>query len=142
MNNYNDMTIRKTIFFLCLQAMLLLSCGKPENGGENNTEGPVTPVEQEGIKRGDPIQVVDGKVRFYLDFKEDGIFRTLGVKADLTKDYTLTVGGKEYAVTADEDGSAFAEVAVNTAAVYNASVVSGTSKAYYGSSPYIGFCIS
>ena len=141
MNNYNDMTIRKTIFFLCLQAMLLLSCGKPENGGENNTEGPVTPVEQEGIKRGDPIQVVDGKVRFYLDFKEDGIFRTLGVKADLTKDYTLTVGGKEYAVTADEDGSAFAEVAVNTAAVYNASVVSGASKAYYGSSPYIGLIL-
>ena len=141
MNKNDDMTIRKTFFFLCLSAVLLFSCGKPETGGEGNTEEPSAPGQQEGIKPGDPVQVVDGKVRFYLDFKEDGIFRTLGVKADLAKDYTLAVGGKEYEVTSDEEGRAFAEVAVNPAAFYNASVVSEASGPYFGSSPYIGLIL-
>ena len=77
MNKKDDMTIRKTFLFLCLSAVLLFSCSKPENGGEDNPEEPGTPVQQAGIKPGDPIRTVDGKVRFYLDFKEDGIFHTL-----------------------------------------------------------------
>lgn len=123
-------------FFLILASgLVLLSCSKKTTGTDSPDE-PDDPNIEETDKPGEPIHVVDGKVKFYLKFKEGGVCDASGAVFKPGNGQTVTVGGKEYPVEKDENGNYFIEATANQTATYNASMLVPGAEKYTGSSAY------
>lgn len=109
---------------------LLLGCQKANNGDERNGS-------QQPADKGLPISVVDGKVRFYMDYSAPGSLReALGLP---TNDFTgckVNVNGSDYTLYPDESGNWYADVEAMSNDTYNAVLLTRNSSKWFGSSAY------
>ena len=111
-------------------AWILLSCGKIPAGGEQ-------PGPEKTSGKGDPITVVDGKVRFYMDYSPAGSVReALGLPTDDFTGYKVNVNGNDYTLYKDDSGSWYADVEAVSNNVYNAVLLTRNSSRWFGSSAY------
>ncbi len=114
-----------------LAAALLLiaafSCKKPvpDSNGQNKADG----------KKGDPIEVVDGKVRFYAE-RSGAIRRQLLEKPDDFTGCSVRMNSKNYPLLKDAEGNWYCEVDESSANTYSAVLSVPKTSAWHGSTPY------
>lgn len=110
--------------------LFFVSCGKEtpdDNGGGTGPSGKNEP--------GDPIEVVDGMVTFFVDFDVEGAFAVSGVKHSGT---SVIMDGKTYKLSTDADGRKTVTLPASPSNTYRCSLVGASSKQYYGANPYQG----
>jgi len=112
-------------FSVALAVLLFLGCTK--QGTDTGSEG--------GDKKeeGSDIEVVDGKVKFYVEYSDVTAHSALGVTPRGTKVY---VAGTSYSVMKDKSGRSYIEVAESPAGTYSAALVDNASASYYGKTPF------
>ena len=114
---------RKSALIYCFLAFSLLAgCGKPE---------PEKPGDQTDPEGKQDIEAVDGKVRFFLAYKQGGTREALGL--DVFTGCKIQVNGKDCIPNRDANGKWFIDVPESTAREYNAARISSTSSRWYGS---------
>lgn len=115
-----------TLLVSCF-TVFAISCDKdPQNNTNNNTGG--------GGESKEDIQVVDGKVKFFIEVDSQSPRSATSMPIRLTK---VLVNGKEYEIQKDTDGKSFVEVNENNAGEYNAVYVNSQSQKWYGRSANI-----
>ncbi len=115
------LNFRSIAVALCIAASVC-SCEKPDK----------PKPDDKGDDKVQDIEVVDGKVRFYLSFSEDAPRVKAGIKtARLTK---VSVNSKDYTIGTDDQGRKYVDVAESGTKTYNAVYYNTLSKDYYGSS--------
>lgn len=121
----------KNLFLALALAFLTFACDKAakcENQGSNS----VTQTEF-----GAPISVVDGKVRFYVDYDAPSSVReALGVPANDFTGYKLSVNGSEYVLQKDSGDNWYADIEAVPNDSYNAVLITRNSSKWFGSSAY------
>ena len=141
-NNAGTFTqsIKAFAVFLIAAAVCCISCGKeidPQQSGKDDGKTE-EPLPGDGESDSGKLEIIDGKARFYLSEPENSILSAYGKQITDWTAYTLTVGSKDYKVSTDSQGKAYADVDASTAGTYNAVLTSEASSAYYGASRYIG----
>lgn len=122
------------IISLMLIGAILVCCGKdPE---ENNGNGNNSTEQHNQAKPGEPISVVDGKVRFYLSEKDNSIRAVAGLGISDWKSFNVSIGGVDYPVLLTDEGEPYIEA--DPASAYNGVLYSESSSRYYGLSRYVG----
>lgn len=118
---------------LCLIGGGAVSCDR--NSGSGKPEN----VRPEDQKPGDPIAVIDGKVRFYVDIDESAPRLNTGITKDelLSSASAVYVNGTGYQLETDDAGNRYADVMENAAGTYRASLTLEHGTAWYGSNPTI-----
>ncbi|MBE6210986.1 MAG: metal-dependent hydrolase [Rikenellaceae bacterium] len=91
---------------------------------------------------GDGLEMVDGKVRFYLSEDTNGIRTKAGLPARDWATSSVVVNSKTYPISFDEDEIPYIDVDFNSANIYAASLVSPESANCYGDTPYVGIRLS
>ena len=120
--------IDKLLIALAL-SLLTLACDK-------------TPVEDkpdagEQSPKGEPITVVDGKVRFYAEYAGASSIRaSMGIPAGDLTGCKLNVNGTDYILKQDESDNWYADVEAMSNNTYNAVLLTRHSAKWYGSSAY------
>ncbi len=111
-------------------AALLLGCEKVNGGNEGSSNG--TPAD-----KGQPISVVDGQVRFYIDYDAPNSVReAFGLSGDDFTGCKLNVNGTDYTIFPDESGNWYADVEAMSNGIYNAVLLTRNSAKWFGSSAY------
>ena len=111
-------------------------CAACSSGGDDIDE-PDGPDQPKPGDQYEDIQVVDGKVRFYLSEAEDAARRTMGIPVHKWSGAdVLTVNGKSYAVATDDKGNKYIEVSASSSGSYTATLTSEKSAQWHGSSAY------
>ena len=82
------------------------------------------------------IQVVNGKVRFYLREAENSVRKAMGTGERAWSKSLVSVNGKSYAVESDENGRYYVEASASSSGTYNAILTNSGSSGWYGSSAY------
>ena len=118
----------------CILGSVLLLTGPSCRGGEKGVDDPGGPENPGGGY--EDIQVVDGKVRFYLTESENAARRSMGVGDRVWKKSAVRVNGKSYPVVTDDSGRCYIEVAASGSGAYNAVLTASGSQDWYGSSAY------
>ena len=118
----------------CILGSVLLLTGPSCSGGEKGVDDPGGPENPGGGY--EDIQVVDGKVRFYLTESEKAARRSMGVGDRVWKKSAVQVNGKSYPVVTDDSGRCYIEVAASGSGAYNAVLTASGSPDWYGSSAY------
>lgn len=105
-------------------------------GNDNPEKGP---VKIDDAKAGDPISVVDGKVRFFVGIADHAPRVCAGVSKTTLLDNAeyLYVNGTKYSLAADDSGNLYADVMENAEGSYNASLSFTGSSKWFGSNPTI-----
>lgn len=119
---------KTTVLLICC---CCLGCGN----GEKEIDDPDRPDRPDGDEYED-IEVVDGKVRFYLSESENGIRRPMGVGERVWNESKVTVNGKPYAIATDENDRRYIDVAASNAGTYNATLTTTESGSWYDTSVY------
>lgn len=111
--------------FFCLAS----SCNNDSKSGRDDGTSEIT--------AGDPIKVVGGRVRFFMDVSDDAPRVLAGVKKSqiLDKIDSFYVNGKGYGVTADDKGNLYADVLANSAGNYNAALSLKCENKWFASNP-------
>ena len=94
---------------------------------------------QSGGQSGDAyqdIEVVDGKVRFYLYEAEDAARHQMDVPQRDWASADVRVNGVSYPVSAAADGRHYVDVSASASGEYNATLVADGASPWYGSSLY------
>ena len=116
-------------------ALLICCCCLGCGNGEKEIDDPDRPDRPDGDEYED-IEVVDGKVRFYLSESENGIRRPMGVGERVWNESKVTVNGKPYAIATDENDRRYIDVAASNAGTYNATLTTTESGSWYDTSVY------
>ena len=121
----------KTLSLVLALAALSIACGKTYNG-EKPGPDPGAPSD-----KGAPISVIDGKVRFYVDYDPSSSLRsTLGLPASDFTGYKLSVNGSEYTLSKDPADNWYADVDAVSNNSYNAVLITRNSSKWYGGSAF------
>lgn len=86
---------------------------------------------------GDPIRVISGKVRFFIDVSDDAPRVLAGIdKSKLLDNITkLYVNGKSYEISTDDNGNKYSDVLENSLGTYNAAVTMKDGDKWFDSNP-------
>ena len=97
-----------------------------------------TPENQEpsGGEEYEDIQVIDGKVRFFLYEAEDAARKAIGTEATVWQNADIKVNGVSYDAATDERGRAYIDVKASGTNTYNATVTDGGTGIWHGTSLY------
>ena len=124
-----------------LGVMFMLSSAGSCRGADNpgNGDSPSNRVTTPG----EPISVVDGKVRFYIDVDAEASRLKAGVTSDviLENASAVYVNGTKYELTTDTDGNLYADVLENAQGSYSASLAFKDGSDWFGTSPTIDLAI-
>ncbi|MCR5519708.1 MAG: endonuclease/exonuclease/phosphatase family protein [Bacteroidales bacterium] len=119
------MQTKYLILTFAIASSLALSCKKEE------AEKP----SSKSIKAGDPISVINGKVRFYATLSDSTSFpNTLNLGSDFSGAY-LNVNGKNCYLVQDAEGNYHTEVPEAADKVYNAILLNKNSGKWCGEDP-------
>jgi Endonuclease/Exonuclease/phosphatase family. len=110
---------------VAMTAAALCSCSKKPQ--------PVKP--EPGTDGGEDIEVIDGKVRFYVSIDEDSPRAKMGITSRLSK---VAVNGKNYTLSKSDDGRQYVEVDESKDGTYTAIYTNTLSSAFCESSANIG----
>ena len=115
---------RRALIYCFLPFLLAASCEKtvPEQSGHD------------GDSEGKDIEVVDGKVRFFLSYAAGGTRESPGL--DVFTGCKIQVNGKDCIPNKDASGKWFIDVPENTAGEYTAVRISSSSARWYNGSPF------
>lgn len=122
--------IYSALTMLCmLSAAVSCDGASGTKGGDN--------IKPEDVKPGDPIVVVDGKVRFYVDIDGSASRLQTGMskEAILEKASAVYVNGTKYDLTADDSGSLYADVLENARGTYRASLSLAEAPEWFDGTP-------
>lgn len=115
-----------------LGVMFMLSSAGSCRGADNpgNGDSPSNRVTTPG----EPISVVDGKVRFYIDVDAEASRLKAGVTSDviLENASAVYVNGTKYELTTDTDGNLYADVLENAQGSYSASLAFKDGSDWFG----------
>ena len=113
---------------ICAAALANLgaACEKPGNEQDGNGDG--------ATKVGDPIEVVDGKVRFYLSYAENGTRKAMGL--DVFTGCKIQVNGKDCIPNKDPEGRWVLDVPAATNEEYTAARINAESAKWYNGTPF------
>ncbi len=102
---------------LLLASLMALSCEKDNSKPGNESEA-------QEVVAGDPIKVIDGKVRFFIDVDNNAPRVLAGVEKSkiLERAEKLYVNGKAYPISADENGNLYSDVYENSEGTYSAAL--------------------
>ena len=124
-----------------LGVMFMLSSAGSCRGADNpgNGDSPSNRVTTPG----EPISVVDGKVRFYIDVDAEASRLKAGVTSAviLENASAVYVNGTKYELTTDTDGNLYADVLENAQGSYSASLAFKDGSDWFGTSPTIDLAI-
>ncbi len=127
------------IISLLIFSVLLASCqGEPSGQGNDNGKKPTDKTEEQ-IRPGDPIDVIDGKVRFYIGQNSGSIRKAAGIDFGDWSAFKVSISGVDYPVLLSEDGEPYIEA--DPASSYNAVLYREESAGYYGLSRYVGVVV-
>lgn len=119
----------KQLLFVILMLALSLTCGKTPTDDKPNHGEP--------SGKGEPISVVDGKVRFYVEYEATNSVRAaLGTPTDDFTGCKLSVNGNDYILQNDSGDDWYADVEAVDNEVYNAVLITRYSGKWHGSSAY------
>lgn len=129
---------RKVLSILGVMLMLcsVISCKGDDNPGSgSSTEVDTSP--------GEPISVVNGKVRFYISIDAEASRVKAGVGAAdlLGLASAVYVNGTKYEVASDERGNLYVDVLENVLGTYTASLSFKDGSKWYSGSPTINYAI-
>lgn len=117
--------------------LLFAACeGEPSDSGKKGGEDPSA---EEEIRPGEPITVVDGKVRFYLAGNVNSVRKAAGIESFDWPLFKVSISGVDYPVLHTEDGAPYIEA--DPASSYNAVLYREESAGYYGLSRYVGVVV-
>ena len=121
------MRIFRPCFIFFLLGAVALTCKKPvpDPSGEDQKES----------KKGTPIEVVDGKVRFFAERSGDPSKQILAKPEDFTG-CTARVNGKDYTLLKDASGNWYCDVESTVSNSYSAVLLTSKSSAWFGSTAY------
>ena len=129
------MTVFKSFVPVFLLIVTVLSCKgvDPEKGGNGENGG-----NGDNSKIGAPIEVVDGKVRFFITAAAEtsAVRDAMGLKADDFTGFKVNVNGSDYMLQKDTGGNWYIDVTAVNNNVYNAVLVTRNSQKWYGSSAF------
>ncbi len=106
------------------------------SGNSGTGDGPKRP---ESLEPGDPIEVIDGKVRFFVDVDNSAP----RVKSGLTREDILSsasavyVNGLRYELESDDSGARYADVMENSDGTYRAAIVMDGGDKWFLNSPTV-----
>lgn len=127
------------ILSLLILSVLFASCQEeqysPDNGDGKDPAG----TSEEQIRPGDPIDVVNGKVRFYIGQNPASIRKAAGIDFGDWSAFKVSISGVDYPVMFTENGEPYIEA--DPAASYNAVLYREESAVYYGMSRYVGVVV-
>ena len=127
------------IISLLIFSVLIASCqGEPSGQGNDNGKKPTDKTEEQ-IRPGDPIDVIDGKVRFYIGQNSGSIRKAAGIDFGDWSAFKVSISGVDYPVLLSEDGEPYIEA--DPASSYNAVLYREESAGYYGLSRYVGVVV-
>ena len=127
------------IISLLIFSVLLASCqGEPSGQGNDNGKKPTDKTEEQ-IRPGDPIDVIDGNVRFYIGQNSGSIRKAAGIDFGDWSAFKVSISGVDYPVLLSEDGEPYIEA--DPASSYNAVLYREESAGYYGLSRYVGVVV-
>ena len=104
-NYYSHMRNRKMLSIL---GMMFILCSVISCKGDDKPGTGVNPADRDTAP-GEPISIVDGKVRFYIDIDTDAARVKAGVAASdlLSAASSVYVNGTKYDVASDESGNLY-----------------------------------
>ena len=106
------------------------------SSGDKHVDDPDGPDNPGGGDEYEDIQVVNGKVRFYLREAENSVRKAMGTGERAWSKSLVSVNGKSYAVESDENGRYYVEASASSSGTYNAILTNSGSSGWYGSSAY------
>ena len=103
---------------LSILGMMFILCSVISCKGDDKPGTGVNPADRDTAP-GEPISIVDGKVRFYIDIDTDAARVKAGVAAsDLLSAASLVyVNGTKYDVASDENGNLYIDALANNTSV-------------------------
>ncbi len=127
------------LYAFLILGLLFAACeGEPSDNGKNNKED-INDKTEESIRPGDPITVVDGKVRFYLAESDNSVRQAAGISTFDWSAFRVSISGVDYPILLTENGEPYIEA--DAAASYNAVLYREESAMYYGLSRYVNVVI-
>ena len=127
------------LYALLVLGLLFAACeGEPSDNSKKDGGNPSGKTE-ETIRPGEPITVVDGKVRFYLAGNENSVRQAAGIASFDWPAVKVSISGVDYPVLHTEDGEPYIEA--DAASSYNAVLYREESAKYYGLSRYVGVVV-
>ena len=117
-------------------AIALLMAGSVALSCKDNSK-PGNDEDNAATNVGDPIKVVGGMVRFFIDIDDDAPRVQAGVSKSqiLGNIDALYVNGKEYPVSTDEKGNLYSDVYENSVGTYSAALTLKSENKWFGSNP-------
>ena len=127
------------LYALLVLGLLFAACeGEPSDNSKKDGGNPSGKTE-ETIRPGEPITVVDGKVRFYLAGNENSVRKAAGIASFDWPAVKVSISGVDYPVLHTENGEPYIEA--DAASSYNAVLYREESAKYYGLSRYVGVVV-
>lgn len=138
-NYYSHMKNRKMLSIL---GMMFILCSVISCKGDDKPGTGVNPADRD-IAPGEPISIVDGKVRFYIDIDTDAARVKAGVAAAdlLSAASSVYVNGTKYDVASDESGNLYVDALANAQGTYTASLAFEDGTKWFGTSPTINLAV-
>ena len=131
------LNLRESLNFILKPALLLAGClCMACSNGDKHVDDPDGPDNPGGGDEYEDIQVVNGKVRFYLREAENSVRKAMGTGERAWSKSLVSVNGKSYAVESDENGRYYVEASASSSGTYNAILTNSGSSGWYGSSAY------
>lgn len=131
------LNLRESLNFILKPALLLAGClCMACSSGDKHVDDPDGPDNPGGGDEYEDIQVVNGKVRFYLREAENSVRKAMGTGERAWSKSLVSVNGKSYAVESDENGRYYVEASASSSGTYNAILTNSGSSGWYGSSAY------
>jgi len=131
------LNLRESLNFILKPALLLAGClCMARSSGDKHVDDPDGPDNPGGGDEYEDIQVVNGKVRFYLREAENSVRKAMGTGERAWSKSLVSVNGKSYAVESDENGRYYVEASASSSGTYNAILTNSGSSGWYGSSAY------
>lgn len=124
---------RKTLDLLLLTAVSLLLAFGFSGCEEKGTDLPKEEPEEDVYE---DIEVVDGKVRFYLSEEAGSAREKMGTPERRWLSSTVTVNGVKYKISFDEKSRPYVDVSADPGSTYNANIVTSESGKWYDESVY------
>ena len=120
------------LYMAALIAACFIGCSSSERFDNPEEEEQEEPADDENRD----IEVIDGKVRFYLYEAEGAARLAMGAEPVDWRSSVIKVNGKSYLAQTETGGKTYVEVDESDTGTYNATVTSGASGIWYGPSLY------
>ena len=127
---------------LSILGMMFILCSVISCKGDDKPGTGVNPADRDTAP-GEPISIVDGKVRFYIDIDTDAARVKAGVAASdlLSAASSVYVNGTKYDVASDESGNLYIDALANAQGTYTASLAFEDGTKWFGTSPTINLAV-